>query len=71
MDFPDAALDGIAEPGYYRVAFQTRAFTLSNWARHFDILEYTEAAFGFQDLVVMRRTSEASADRQSPNRIAR
>jgi SAM-dependent methyltransferase len=63
VDFPDAALDGIAEAGYYRAAFQTRAFTLSKWAQYFDIVEYSEAAFGFQDLVVMQRLVGNGAQR--------
>jgi len=53
---PDLALKGIAPEGYYRGVFQTREYTLREWSRYFDILEYVERGMGhFQDLVVMRR----------------
>jgi len=53
---PDSALKGIAPKDYYRGVFQTREYTLREWSKYFDILEYVERGMGnFQDLVVMRR----------------
>lgn len=55
-DMADAALDGVAPKGYYRSVFQTEAYTLREYSRFFDILEYIEAGgTGFQDLLVMRK----------------
>ena len=55
-DSLDPALDGIAPPGYYRGVFQTREYTIREWSKQFEILEYIERGMGnFQDLVVMRR----------------
>lgn len=51
----DHALDGIAPDGYYRGSFQTRAYTLREWSRYFEILEFSEGGLGYHDLVVMRR----------------
>jgi len=52
----DHALDGIAPEGYYRSVFQTREYTIREWSKFFEILEYSEAGAGnYQDLVVMRR----------------
>ncbi len=56
---PDAALERIAPPGYYRSTFQSQKYTLGEWSKHFNILEYAPArGLGYQDLVVMRRPSE-------------
>jgi len=53
---PDSTLAGIAPDGYYRSVFQTREYTLQEWSKYFEILEYRERGIGnFQDLVVMRR----------------
>lgn len=52
----DPSLDGIAPEGYYRGVFQTREYTVREWSKHFEILEYIERGMGnYQDLVVMRR----------------
>jgi len=49
-------LDGIAPPGYYRGTFQAKRYTLREYSRLFEILEYRErGAINFQDLVVMRK----------------
>jgi SAM-dependent methyltransferase len=49
-------LDGIAPPGYYRGTFQAKRYTLREYSRIFEILEYRErGATNFQDLVVMRK----------------
>lgn len=54
----DAALGDVASAGYYRGTYQTRAYTLSQWSRHFEILEYRERGIGnHQDLVIMRKRS--------------
>lgn len=54
----DHALDGIAPDGYYRGTFQTRAYTLREWSRYFEILEVVEGCPAYQDLVVMRRFAD-------------
>ena len=55
---PDPALDGVAPSGYYRGVYQSRAYTMREWSRYFEILEYIEQGLGgYQDLVVMRRRS--------------
>ncbi len=55
-DMADAALDGVAPKGYYRSVFQTKEYTLREYSRHFEVLEYIEAGgTGFQDLLVMRK----------------
>ncbi len=53
----DHTLDGIAPEGYYRGVFQTRKYTVREWSKFFEILEYIEGGAGnFQDLIVMKRT---------------
>lgn len=55
-EISDSALDGIPPEGYYRSVYQTREYTLQDWSRYFEILEYVERGMGnLQDLVVMRR----------------
>jgi SAM-dependent methyltransferase len=55
---PDSKLDGIAPEGYYRCVYQTKAWTLREWSKHFEVLEYAEGVVGnFQDLVVLRKGS--------------
>jgi len=55
-DTPDRRCDGIAPPGYYRGVFQTRDYTVREWSKSFEILDYIERGMGnYQDLVVMRR----------------
>ena len=52
----NGSLDGIAPKGYYRGVFQTKEYTLKEWARFFEILEYKEREAGnYQDLIVMRK----------------
>jgi len=52
----DRALDGfIDDPDYYRHTGQTRANVRATWSAHFDVLEMIDAAFGNQDLAVLRR----------------
>jgi trans-aconitate methyltransferase len=52
---PDQSFKNIAPAGYYKTACQTLEFTARHWSKTFDVLEYVEAALGFQDLVAMRR----------------
>ena len=53
---PDPVLNGIAPEGYYRGTFQTREYTLREWSKYFEILDYIErGTSNHQDLVVMRR----------------
>ena len=50
------SLDGVAPDGYYRVTWQTKDFTMIEYSRYFDVLEYIERGMiNFQDLVVMRK----------------
>jgi cyclopropane fatty-acyl-phospholipid synthase-like methyltransferase len=52
----DTSLGGIVPAGYYRGTYQAQAYTMREWARYFDILEYRVRGIGnFQDAVVMRR----------------
>jgi SAM-dependent methyltransferase len=52
----DGSLDGIAPKGYYRGVFQSKEYTLKEWSRYFEILEYKErGSANYQDLIVMRR----------------
>lgn len=49
-------LDGVAPEGYYRGVFQKREYTMKEYSRYFEVLEYIEGgALNFQDLVVMRK----------------
>jgi len=54
----DRALGGIAPDGYYRGTFQTGAYSLGEWSRYFEIVEFVEGSLAHQDLVVMRRPRE-------------
>jgi SAM-dependent methyltransferase len=52
----DHALDGVAPSEYYRGVYQTRDYTVEEWSRFLDVVEYCEAGVGnFQDLVVLRK----------------
>ena len=52
----DLALDGIVPKDYYRDVFQSKEYTLKEYSRYFEILEYIErGAVNFQDLIVMRK----------------
>lgn len=54
--YEDNNLDGIAPQGQYRGVFQTKEYTLNNWSKYFEILEYKErGSMNFHDLVVMRK----------------
>jgi SAM-dependent methyltransferase len=53
---PDESLGDVVEAGYYQNTFQTREYTLREWGRHLEIVEYVEAGMNsYQDMVVMRR----------------
>ncbi len=55
-DVINPSLDRIAPDGYYRDVYQTREYTVREWSRYFEILEYIErGVMNHQDLVVMRR----------------
>jgi hypothetical protein len=62
----DERLDGIAPKGYYRAVYQTKEYTLKEWSRYFEILEYKEGGVGhYQDVVVMmRRDPKRDGSRQ-------
>ncbi len=52
----DPNLDGIAPTGYYRGVFQSKAYTMKEWGKHFRILDYIDRGMGnFQDLVIMQK----------------
>jgi len=54
--FLDPTLDGIAPDNYYRGTFQTKEYTLREFGKYFDIVEYIErGATNFQDLLIMRK----------------
>jgi SAM-dependent methyltransferase len=55
-EMTDSTLTGVAPEGYYRSVFQTPEYTLREWSKYFEIVEYVERGMGnFQDLVVMKR----------------
>jgi cyclopropane fatty-acyl-phospholipid synthase-like methyltransferase len=59
-DTLDVMLDGIAPAGYYRGTIQSREYTVSRWAKYFDVLDFIEDGLeSSQDLVVMRRPDRA------------
>jgi SAM-dependent methyltransferase len=51
----DPALDSIAPTGYYRATYQSRGYTIGEFSRCFDVLEYLDRGMFFQDLIVLRR----------------
>ncbi len=52
----DPTLDAIAPKDYYRATYQSKEYTLREFGKHFEILEYIErGATNFQDVVVMRK----------------
>ena len=52
----DDTLVGIAPKGYYRGTYQAKDYTIREFGRYFQILEYVErGAMNFQDLVVVRK----------------
>lgn len=52
----DERLDGVAPEGYYRGVFQSKEYTLREFGKFFEIVEYKEqGGSNYQDLVVMRR----------------
>jgi len=52
----DHALDGVAPNEYYRGVFQRKEYTIREWSRFLDLVEYREAGVGnFQDLVVLKK----------------
>jgi SAM-dependent methyltransferase len=55
-DINDEHLGSIAPKGYYRGVFQSKEYTIKEWSRYFEILEYKErGGANYQDLIVMRR----------------
>jgi SAM-dependent methyltransferase len=55
-DIESPSLNGITPKGYYRDVYQARAYTVREWSKYFDVLEYLEQGVAnHQDLVVMRR----------------
>lgn len=55
-DAPNPSLNRIAPDGYYRDVYQSREYTIREWSKYFEILEYIPQGMGnHQDLVVMRR----------------
>jgi SAM-dependent methyltransferase len=53
----DPALDSIAPAGYYRATYQSREYTLREFSKFFEVLEYLDRGMFFQDLIVLRRKS--------------
>lgn len=55
-DRKDGVLDGVAPDGYYRAVFQSKEYTLREYSRYFDVVEYIErGSLNYQDLIVMRK----------------
>lgn len=56
-NFLDPVLDKIAPKDYYRATYQTKKYTLREFGKYFDIVDYIDrGAMNFQDLVIMRKT---------------
>jgi SAM-dependent methyltransferase len=54
---PDRILDGVAPETYYRTTYQSKEYTVREYARYFKILDYVELGMGnLQDLVIMQKT---------------
>jgi hypothetical protein len=52
----DATLDGVAPKNYYRGTYQSKDYTVREFGRYFQVLEYIERGAGnFQDLIVLRK----------------
>lgn len=52
----DKTLVGIAPEGYYRGTYQAKDYTIREFGRYFQVLEYVErGAMNFQDLIVLRK----------------
>ncbi len=52
---PDESLRDVVEPGYYQNTFQTREYTIQEWSKQLEIVEYIEAGMNsYQDMVIMR-----------------
>jgi SAM-dependent methyltransferase len=54
----DASLGGIVPAGYYRGTYQAQEYTVGEWGKVFDVLDYRVRGTGnHQDAVVLRRAS--------------
>lgn len=54
--FLDTSLDTIAPKGYYRATYQAKEYSIREFGKYFQVLEYIErGAMNFQDLVVLRK----------------
>ena len=54
----DHALDGVAPSDYYRGVYQTKKYTVREWSKFLDVIEYSEAGVGnYQDLVVLKKSA--------------
>jgi SAM-dependent methyltransferase len=48
--------EGVCPEEYYRYTYQTKAYSIKEYSRFFDVLDYIEkGAIGIQDLIVMRK----------------
>jgi hypothetical protein len=55
-EWKDPTLTGIAPAGYYRGTYQSKDYTIREWSKYFEILEYIErGTANIQDLILMRR----------------
>ncbi len=56
----DTVLEDVAPDDYYRACFQSKDYTINQWSRYFDIVDYVEqGASNYHDIVVMRKQTEA------------
>lgn len=59
----DSTLDGLTPASYYRATFQSRDYTVSEFSRIFEVLDYVpQGVTNFQDLLVLRRPAAAVLD---------
>jgi SAM-dependent methyltransferase len=53
---PDPSLSNVVDSEYYQNTFQTPEYTMQEWSKHMEIVDYEEARMNtYQDVVVLRR----------------
>jgi 2-polyprenyl-3-methyl-5-hydroxy-6-metoxy-1,4-benzoquinol methylase len=58
----DDTLGDIVPKGYYRGTFQSKEYTIREFGKYFDVLDYIEAgSLNFQDIVVMQKKDRSKS----------
>ena len=42
-------------PNGYQTSFQTREYTMANWSRHVNVVDYYVGGWGHHDVVVIKK----------------